>query len=253
VVAKDGFGETIMTVPSTQTVVIIQKATSITGLPATKLITSEIPVAAMSYTVQPSLTNDKSVVWTSSNDSIATVTAGGSIFPHKNGTCIIKVAMMDNPSIYAECVCTVSGVFDYCMVEYENKCVSYITTNKMNKAAAATHCTSNLGTLPAAADVPGIIAKLNELGIYAPNGTHVVTGAAQRVDTNAKTICGDEGRWSQYTYYYQPTIYISNGIWGVSEVANGYSLETWCPNYGGTTAKTDPASYSVACVRAKLN
>jgi hypothetical protein len=236
VVAKDGFGETIMTVPSTQTVVIIQKATSITGLPATKLITSEAPVAAMTYTVQPSLTNDKSVVWTSSNDSIATVSANGTIYPHKNGTVTIKVAIADDPSISGECVVTIQGVIDYCRFTLGNYCVTLPRAYKVNYGGASGMCAAWGGTLPTqqqlSALLPVLTAEANSTyyeGYVIPSSEGVISGNG----------CDGGGRRA---------LKMIDGVWGTSYVC--LDCTKWvavCAGYGDVSVV-----YNVACVIPKI-
>lgn len=55
----------------------------------------------LTATVLPSNTNDKSVTWTSSDESVATVTANGTVKPVGPGTCTITCASEDLPQVYA--------------------------------------------------------------------------------------------------------------------------------------------------------
>jgi hypothetical protein len=242
VVAKGGSGETLMDAASTQTVVIIQKATSITGLPATKEITSEAPVAAMPYTVQPSNTNDKSVVWTSSNDSIATVSASGNIFPHKNGTVIIKVAIADDPSIYMECVVTISGIFKLCDVVIGDICMSTPSQYLTNKASSAGFCSDRGFSLPTTSQLPTIVAGLNAAGYMAPNNTRFVSSLPVQANGGYTDICGGSTSWNI------ETMLCTNGVWTVNMLNAGYTT-TLC----GKGEYKDPTVFNVVCVSDHFN
>ena len=61
--------------------------------------------------VLPEDATDKSLVWSSSNESVATVDSEGNVSVLKEGTCVIKALAADGSGITAECIITsVSGV-----------------------------------------------------------------------------------------------------------------------------------------------
>ncbi|MDE6650561.1 MAG: Ig-like domain-containing protein, partial [Muribaculaceae bacterium] len=69
---------------------------------------SEFSITA---TVLPENASDKTLIWTSSDESIATVDADGNVKVLKEGNCVITVATADGSELTAECVITsVSGV-----------------------------------------------------------------------------------------------------------------------------------------------
>lgn len=58
-------------------------------------------------TVQPNNTTDKSVVWSSSDETVAKVNSSGHVTPVGPGQCVITCAAKDFPNVYAEAVVTV--------------------------------------------------------------------------------------------------------------------------------------------------
>ncbi len=61
-------------------------------------------------TMEPSNADDKSELWTSSNDSVASVDKYGNITANSEGSCIITVASACNPSVGANIHITVAAV-----------------------------------------------------------------------------------------------------------------------------------------------
>lgn len=66
-------------------------------------------------TVMPENATDKSLVWTSSDDSVAIVGAEGNVTVLKEGSCVIKATAKDGSGVCAECIITsvagVDGIF----------------------------------------------------------------------------------------------------------------------------------------------
>ena len=65
---------------------------------------------------------DSSVTWSSSDESIATVTSYGRIIPHALGTAVITATSAENPDISASCtahVVTECGYYGHLMTEYK--------------------------------------------------------------------------------------------------------------------------------------
>jgi uncharacterized protein YjdB len=62
----------------------------------------------LAATVSPTNAADKTVMWTSSNEAVATVDANGLVTAHKVGNAIIKVATTDGSKLTATCALTIT-------------------------------------------------------------------------------------------------------------------------------------------------
>lgn len=65
--------------------------------------------SALTATISPSTAQNKGVVWSSSNDAVATVSSTGIVTAKGDGTCTITAASAENPSIKATCAVSVSS------------------------------------------------------------------------------------------------------------------------------------------------
>ncbi len=65
--------------------------------------------SALTATILPSTAQNKGVVWSSSNDAVATVSSTGIVTAKGDGTCTITAASAENPSIKATCAVSVSS------------------------------------------------------------------------------------------------------------------------------------------------
>lgn len=62
----------------------------------------------LSFSVLPANADDKKVIWTSSDETVATVDSKGNVTAtEKSGTAVIRATAIDNPEAYAECTVTV--------------------------------------------------------------------------------------------------------------------------------------------------
>lgn len=68
---------------------------------------SKMPIVTMT----PSTSNNKNEIWTSSDETVATVDWLGNISPVGAGTCIVTVASENNPVVYAEVKVTVTSPY----------------------------------------------------------------------------------------------------------------------------------------------
>lgn len=66
--------------------------------------------SALTATISPSTAQNKGVVWSSSNDAVATVSSTGIVTAKGDGTCTITAASAENPSIKATCAVSVSSI-----------------------------------------------------------------------------------------------------------------------------------------------
>lgn len=65
--------------------------------------------SALTATISPSTAQNKGVVWSSSNDAVATVSSTGIVTAKGDGTCTITAASAENPSIKATCAVSVNS------------------------------------------------------------------------------------------------------------------------------------------------
>ena len=77
------------------------------SLDKTYLSMSVGDVQPLTVTVEPSNATDKTVIWSSSNISIATVSSSGEVTAKSEGTAIITATSSENPNINATCSVTV--------------------------------------------------------------------------------------------------------------------------------------------------
>ncbi len=70
-------------------------------------LTKEAPEAALTATVKPSAATDKTVTWTSSDETVATVDANGNVTRVGEGTAIITATSNEDETIKATCTVTV--------------------------------------------------------------------------------------------------------------------------------------------------
>lgn len=103
--AQDGsnvVGECAITVETT-------KVTSITVLPATATL-KVADTQTLTASVLPNDATDKSYVWSSSDEAIATVDATGKVTAVAKGSCSIKATAQDGSAVVGECAVTVEDV-----------------------------------------------------------------------------------------------------------------------------------------------
>ena len=89
----------------------VQLVTSIT-LSQTSLSLEVGKTQMLTATVLPSNATNKTVIWTSSNTSVATVSTSGMVTANAYGTCTITCAATDGSGVKAECQVTVAGAVD---------------------------------------------------------------------------------------------------------------------------------------------
>ena len=89
-------------VPATPTPAPV-KVSNVTVNPATVKLTSKGQTTQLSATVLPSNAENKSIIWSTSNASVATVDNNGVVTAVANGNATITAAALDGSGKYAEC------------------------------------------------------------------------------------------------------------------------------------------------------
>ncbi len=110
---KDGSG-----LKATCQLTVVQPVTGIT-LSSSSLSLEVGKTQTLTATIQPADATDKSVTWTSSNTSVATVSTSGKVTAKAVGTCTVTCAAQDGSGIKAECKVTVkqTGINGHAFVE----------------------------------------------------------------------------------------------------------------------------------------
>ena len=104
--AKDGssvFGSCAISVEAT-------KVTSISVLPATATLYVGGETKTLTASVLPNEATDKTYTWSSTDETVATVSAEGVVSPVKAGTCTIKATANDGSNVAGECAVTVENI-----------------------------------------------------------------------------------------------------------------------------------------------
>ena len=94
-------------------VTVVQPVTSI-SLNRTSLSLDAEETFALVATVYPTYANDRTVTWSSSDDSVASVDQDGNVTAHKKGTAVIAVTANDGSNISKNCTVTVLNSCFYC-------------------------------------------------------------------------------------------------------------------------------------------
>lgn len=77
------------------------------ALSETEITLNEGKSTKIATTISPSMASNKTLLWSSSNDDIATVTQDGNITASSNGTAVISVKSTDGSNISASCIVNV--------------------------------------------------------------------------------------------------------------------------------------------------
>ncbi len=110
-------------------VTVVQPVTGI-SLNKTSLSLEDEAVYTLTANVNPSTANDRSVTWSSSDETVATVDQSGNVTALKKGTAVITVTANDGSGISKSCTVTVTNNYYRCtnigemesVHNYENDC-----------------------------------------------------------------------------------------------------------------------------------
>ena len=107
-----------------------QKATSISLDKTSLTLTAKNQTATLTATVLPSNVTDKSVTWTSSNTSVATVDANGKVTAVANGTATITAKTNDGSNLSAICTVTVDIPIIATSISLNKTSLTFTTKNQ---------------------------------------------------------------------------------------------------------------------------
>ena len=177
--AKDGSGKS-----ATCTITVAQRVTGIT-LDKTSLTLNEGQTATLSPTVSPSNANDKSLAWSSSNTSVATVDQNGKVTALSKGTATIKATAKDGSGKSASCSVTV------------NRLVSSITLDKSSMTLYNGETATIAATvLPETANNREMAWASSNTSVATVSTSGVVTGVAGGFATITATAKDGSGKFA---------------------------------------------------------
>lgn len=156
--------------------VAVSYAVQVTGISISRSSLSLAPgsSANLSATVSPADAQNKSVVWSSSNANVATVSSSGKVTGVANGTTIITVKSADKPSISRTCTVTVTTPASGVTVTPESAVLNKGETKQLSAVVAPSSATNKSVTWTS--DNPGV-ASVNSSGLVTAvsDGTAVIT------------------------------------------------------------------------------
>ena len=195
------------------------------SLDQTDITLYEYKMALLKATVEPA-DNDSKLVWTSSNEQLVTVNQLGEITARqvggKENTAIIKVSSADDPSVYAECMVTVSCKVTG--VAFESKDL-YVKEGCSVQANAIVY--------PSRADIKDIEWTAGDTGIATVDANGLVTGMkAGKTTIAVKTKDGSKEA--------SCTVYVISRVASISITAS--SEEIPCGSSASFTATITPGN-----------
>ena len=168
---------------------VAQNVTDIT-LNKSSVSLNEGDTQQLNATVTPDNAFDKTLTWSSSNESVATVDENGKVKAISKGTATIKVTAEDGSGVSASCSVTVIRLVSSIVLDK----TSIIIYNNKSEALSAT-------VIPSSATKTGItwsssntsVAMVSNSGIVTgiSRGTTTITATAQD-ESNVKAICDVE-------------------------------------------------------------
>ena len=164
------------------TVKVVNPVTSV-SLNASSLKLSEGQITVLSAAVGPDGADDKSVTWTSGDNTVATVSAAGTVTAAQAGTTVIKAASVSNPDVFAECVVTV-----YTPVTDVSLSADTLTLNLVDSPTATLTAT----VAPAEATDRTVAWSSSNTSVAVVNGSGLVTAVGK--GTATITAAADGGK-----------------------------------------------------------
>ncbi len=188
--ANDGsgkYGECVVTVKAPILV------TGVT-LDQTELTMKEGDIALLTATVLPDNATDKSLTWTSSNPTVASVNAAGMISALEKGTTTIRATANDGSGHYAECTLTVEEYIPPVIP------VTSVTLDKTTLTLEEGQSTSlNATVMPADASDKSLTWSSSNPAVATVNQAGVVTALTAGTTTVKATANDGSGKYGECT------------------------------------------------------
>lgn len=180
-------------------ITVAQQVTSIT-LDKTSITLNEGQEQVLTPTVNPATTADKSLKWTSSNKSVATVDPEGKVAAISKGTATIKAEAKDGSGKYATCSVTV------------NRLVTSITLNKtsliLHKGESDVTETLTATVTPLDANNRSITWTSDNTSVATVSSSGEVTGKSK--GTATITVTAKDGNGAQATCEVEVRQYVTS-------------------------------------------
>lgn len=195
--------------------------------------------------VLPKDAKNKKVGWTSSDDTIATVSKTGKITPQKAGSCVIICSAMDGSGVKAECTLTVNQLVEKISLGDSKLLLKQGTTKLIARICYPNNATNT--TLEWSSSNPSI-ATVDQLGLITAisGGSSTITCEATdgsrkkatiRVDVEPKYIASLTKMKVGHNSIGSPEVYVAVKNVGSSDNIIAFTFATRCYDAYGNLLK----------------
>ena len=184
---------------ATCVITVAQWVTGI-GLDKTSITLNEGQEQTLIPTVNPSNAADKSLNWTSSNPSVATVNAEGKVTAVSKGTATIKAEAKDGSGKYASCSVTVKRPVSSIQLN-KSSLVLYRGTSNVSETLTAT-------VIPSDANNTAVTWTSSNTSVATVSSSGVVTGKSK--GTATITVTANDGNGAQATCAVEVKQYVTS-------------------------------------------
>ena len=251
--------------------VAVSYAVQVTGISISRSSLSLTPgsSANLSATVSPADAQNKSVVWSSSNANVATVSSSGKVTGVANGTTIITVKSADKPSISRTCTVTVTTPTSGVTVTPESVSLNTGQTHQLTATVSPATASnksvtwstsrgnvatvSNTGLVTAVGNGTATITARTASGGYTDTCTVTVSTPVTGVSLSSSSLTIDKSGTHQLTATVSPETASNKTVsWSTSDPDVAYVSQSGLVTAvgGGTadiTVTTEDGSYTAQC------